>query len=171
MSKINFVCLVIENLSPSFEVEMDSLGNIECEIYLLPKEKREQIENFEEKVIKDLYESSFATFKGREDWFKNINENLKESRECGEGIPSVKMTPKQYDDFLIKFEEYKKQYNEIKKSIISDYDEIVNSFKEGFKESFPHAVRLLDSIPSKEDFDKFQIKIVYEQVTYSKDEE
>lgn len=163
MEKVYLVGMVIGNLDLSFEIEnqMDNLpGYSEYVVHLLPKDKREQINAFEEKVIMDLHDFSATLFEEDQKWFENISENLKESRLNGEGIPKVIMPPKVYEKFLPKFNEYKIQYNEIKRNIISEYDEIVETFKKGINESFPNAKGILEAIPTKEDYEKIcQISI------------
>lgn len=156
MAKMNLVAVVIRDLNITFEIEDETVmpGYTQYEVHLLPKEIRKQIEEFEIKVISDLHESSATVFEGDETWFKDIRENLKENRNQGEGIPNVLMPSKIYDEFQIRFNEYSKEYSDIKESIISGYDEFVKEFMKGISESFPNATNVLKSIPSKEDYEK-----------------
>lgn len=153
---INFVSIAIKRLGLSYEIETQLEGlseHITHDVYVLPREKRLLLEEFEEKVVKDFYNSSLCTmFDGTERYFENINENILDNWFWSDGIPKMVMTEDQYEKFLHKFHLYKEEYNKIKMELINEYDEIVKSFKKGFKDAFPNAKTL--TIPSKEEYEK-----------------
>lgn len=151
-----FVNITIERLDLSYEVETQWEGfpeDILLDVYIIPLEKRLLLEDFEEKVVKDFYKSSLCTmFEGTESYFENIRENIQDNWFGSDGIPKMVMTIDQYEKFLVKFETYKKEYNKLKNDIIAEYDQISESFKNGFKDAFPGAREII--IPSKEEYEQ-----------------
>lgn len=160
---IYHVSIAIERISLSYEVENQLEGlseHITHDVYVLPKEKRLLLEEFEEKVVRDLYNSSLCTmFDGTDRYFENINENIRENWFGSDGIPKVVMTEEQYDEFLLKFNRYKDEYNQIKIEVIAEYDQLQKSFENGFKDAFPSAEKI--TIPSKEEYEQSYNMAVY----------
>ncbi|MFE8698243.1 hypothetical protein ACFYKT_18125 [Cytobacillus sp. FJAT-53684] len=96
---IYFVSIVIKRLDFSYEIETQFKGlsgHITHDVYVLPKGKRLLLEEFEEKVVRDLYNSFLCTmFDGQERYLENINENIIDNWFGSDGIPKMVMTTEQ----------------------------------------------------------------------------
>ncbi|SOC24603.1 hypothetical protein SAMN05880501_11764 [Ureibacillus xyleni] len=159
-SKAILFSLTIGRRALEFQVEQEIEGlegYFEHTVYVIPRNQREILVEFEQRLYNEYKNSSICPVWGS-DWDSYELEWNEEM--TGKSFIHVFMLSNQRNEFLKKLNTvYKKEYEQIKKEIIETYDDNVARFKEGYEEAFPeHPLNFEEIIPSKQEYEEsFQL--------------
>lgn len=118
------------------------------EIFILSKEIRQRLAEFDKKVLKDYRNSSLCSVWEREN-DQDYSYSFVDDKEY---ITTRIMDPSKLNEFQSRFKEYQNEYNVIKNEIITQYDELVRSFKDTYSQAFGNLKSIEKKIPTKDEY-------------------
>lgn len=160
--------LTIGRRGLEFKIEQD-IGNLkgqfEHTVHVIPKNQREILEDFDQRLYKEYKNSSICPIWEDSDW---DDYDLEWNEEMtGKNFVPVLIRPKQHKELLHKINTiYKKEYEKIKNEIIATYDHNVAIFKKLYNETFlEQPINYEEIIPNKEEYEN-SFELIHSDLEY-----